>query len=97
MVTIGEQQMWHNIEAIARSLNRIANCAEAAEKRARMTDPSFDRSGPCQHPGCDEPVIVMINGQLWCIQHIDAGFQQIRDTIDALEKAGVIPTPKGMQ
>jgi predicted component of type VI protein secretion system len=34
-VTIGEQQTWHNIEQIARHLNRIANCMEAAEKRAR--------------------------------------------------------------
>jgi len=35
MVTGYEVQMYNDINAISRSLNRIANCMEAAEKRAR--------------------------------------------------------------
>lgn len=38
MVTLGEQQMWGNIASIARDLNRIANCLEAAEARARRAE-----------------------------------------------------------
>lgn len=48
-VTIGEQQMWGNIASIARDLNRIANCMEAAEKRARThheVDLSLDAYSP---------------------------------------------------
>jgi hypothetical protein len=35
MSTGYEIEMYHNIAAIAQALNRIANCMEAAEKRAR--------------------------------------------------------------
>lgn len=39
MVTGYEVEMYHNISKIARSLERIANCLEAAELRARASDP----------------------------------------------------------
>lgn len=39
MVTGYEVEMYHNISRIARALDRIANCMEAAELRARASDP----------------------------------------------------------
>lgn len=39
MTTGYEVQMYNDIRQIAQALNRIANCLEAAEKRARDAEP----------------------------------------------------------
>jgi hypothetical protein len=50
MTTGYEVEMYRNIGSIAQSLNRIANCMEAAEKRARAqeatTPEDIERIGP---------------------------------------------------
>jgi hypothetical protein len=100
MATGYEVEYYQYIRNIDMSLNRIANCMEANEKREREKPEYSDvstRSGTCTHPACREPVIVMINGQHWCMQHIDSGFHQIRATIDALEAGGIVPTPLASQ
>lgn len=37
-ITIIEQQTMHAIQSMARSLDRIANCLEATERRARAAE-----------------------------------------------------------
>lgn len=82
-----EVEMYTNIGNIARALHRIANCMEAAEKRARETDPDYDQlGGPCSQKNCQEPVIAVINYRRYCSKHIDIGFEQINVVVKTAEK-----------
>jgi hypothetical protein len=82
MATGYEVQMYNDIKSIAQSLNRIANCMEAAEKRAREREDN-SLAGSCHEPYCDEPVIAMINGQRWCQLHIENAFIQAAAAVHA--------------
>lgn len=94
MTTGYEIEMYHNISQIAGHLNRIANCLEAAEKRAREQAPYVALSTieeTCSTEGCLQPVVVNVNGVSYCQQHMADTFQEIGDAIrrgtEGLEQA----------
>lgn len=49
MVTGFEVKMYADIEKIARSLDRIASCLEAAELRARRMEEEAGTTSPTKH------------------------------------------------
>lgn len=97
MASIAENEMYHNIKDIARSLNRIANVLEADEKRKRTTyyqtwAEDQELAGNCSHEGCLRPVIAMINHDRFCRLHLDEAFERlgvatkaVRAGFDAME------------
>jgi hypothetical protein len=96
MVTGYEVEMYHHIKQIAQSLDRIANCMEAEEKRKRREEsggfaPYKNEDdylkGECSSSLCTSPVVTIIDGKGWCKDHIEIGFTQIGAAIRAA-KAG---------
>jgi hypothetical protein len=77
MATGYEVKMYQDLSNIASSLNRIANCMEAGEKRARKPV----KEETCEVLGCKEPVIVTINEKPYCQLHVDQGFIRVREVI----------------
>jgi hypothetical protein len=87
MTTGYEVKMYHDIGSIAQSLNRIANCLEAGEKRAREYEAT---KHSCNSEGCPGVPVVQVNGHWWCEQHIDGAFAiitSIKAIFDGQEEA----------
>lgn len=87
MATGYEVKMYQDLSNIAQSLNRIANCMEAGEKRAREHDNPVEQEinrrlgETCHIMGCEEPVIVTINDSPFCMLHVDQGFVRAREVV----------------
>ena len=86
MATGYEVEMYQNIGVIARSLRTIANCMEAAEKRAREKEDVMHLEGHCLFTDCGEPVVMMLNGERFCQNHVDDGFARMRPAMAAVRR-----------
>ena len=91
MTTGYEVEYYQHIRNIDHHLNRIANCMEANEKRAREMPPIEDDPDPydpehdrCGQGDCRTMAVVEINGQGYCKAHLDEAFQQAKENLTTL-------------
>lgn len=88
MPTGYEVHMYHHIEQIAQHLGRIANCMEAAEKRAREAEERHN--GPVYAPGVVEAFADELFGKYTTPEDIEAmapAMKAVRRGFDAMEQA----------
>ena len=77
MPTGYEIEHYQHVANIDRSLNRIANCLEANEKRARERESGVNQL--CGEKDCSNMCVVTINGMRYCADHLDAGFARVSE------------------